>query len=86
MFICLQAFDFLTTWVFLRAGVAEANPLVRWALSCYSPVAGLVVAKLVAVTLGVAAWRSGRRRLLRRMDFVFTACVLWNVAAILIGR
>jgi hypothetical protein len=49
-------------------------------------VAGLATAKLFAVTLGVAAWRSGRRRLLRKMDFVFSACVVWNVVALLIPR
>jgi hypothetical protein len=83
LFCALQALDALTTLVFLRLGVAEGNPLVRFALGlAQSPVAPVLLLKLLACAAAGAAWRRGRTRALRVANVVFAACVLWNVAAI----
>jgi hypothetical protein len=83
VFVCLQAMDALTTIVFLRFGVHEANPLVRMALAAFTrPELGVIAPKLFAVGLGVFAWRTGRTRLLWTMNILFAACVAWNVMAI----
>jgi len=75
--------DALTTMAFLHLGVHEGNPLVRWMLAGFArPETGVLIAKLAGVALGVFAWRSGRLRLLRRMNLLFGLCVLWNLAAI----
>lgn len=85
-FICLQVLDGLTTLFFLHHGVSEANPLIRAALAGPAdPRTALAVAKTVAVTLGVVAWRSGRKRLLRKMNVLFALCVAWNLVAAWVG-
>jgi Domain of unknown function (DUF5658) len=86
-FICLQVLDGLTTLLFLRHGVGEANPLIRAALSGASdPRTALVLAKILAVVLGTVAWRSGRKRLLWKMNVVFALCVAWNLVAAWVGH
>jgi Domain of unknown function (DUF5658) len=83
-FICLQICDIVTTLVFLSFGVAEANPLVRLGLSVARnhPAAVLAALKIVGVAFGWYAWRSGRHRLLGRINLMFALCVAWNVVAI----
>jgi hypothetical protein len=83
LFITLQFCDMLTTLVFLRNGVAEANPLVRFALSLSaSPALPLLAVKAAGCALAYLAWRSDRRRLLVRVNCFFAACVAWNLVAI----
>ena len=86
-FICLQALDALTTLLFLRHGVGEANPLIRAALAgAADPRIALALAKILAVVLGTLAWRSGRKRLLRKMNVLFALCVAWNLVAAWVGH
>src|SRR6266849_8935645 len=82
----LQVLDFLTTVAFLLHGIREGNPLVRAALT-YSnhPLTGLLVVKLAAVALGVYCWRKQRQRLLTRINWLFAAVVVWNVAALIVA-
>jgi hypothetical protein len=80
-FVSLQVFDLVSTLLFLGHGVPEGNPLMRLAISV-SPVLGLAVPKAAAVLLAVYAWQSGRVRLLRRMNVLFTLCVVWNLASL----
>jgi len=81
----LQMLDFLTTLAFLLNGVQEGNPVVRWAIGLTSsPLSGLLLVKLVAITLGIVCWRMGRGRLLFRMNLLFALVVTWNVVAIIV--
>jgi hypothetical protein len=80
-FVSLQVFDLLSTLLFLGRGVAEANPLMRLAITG-GPIWGLAVPKAAAVLLALYAWRSGRTPLLRRINLLFTLCVLWNLAVL----
>ncbi len=83
LFILLQVLDGVTTWLFLRSGVGEANPLIRGLIATAGrPEAALVAAKMVAVGLAVYAWRSRRISLLWRMNVVFAGCVAWNTVAL----
>jgi hypothetical protein len=83
VFIALQLCDTLTTLVFLRHGVAEANPLIRFALGLSgSPALPLLAVKAAGCVLAWLAWRSRRRRLLIRVNCFFAACVAWNLVAI----
>jgi len=82
----LQVLDFLTTIAFLTVGVREGNPLVRFALHAGpSPVAGLLMVKMLAVLLGVYCWRVGRQRLLTRINLLFAVLVAWNMVALITG-
>jgi len=83
LFFGLQLFDVATTLVFLRHGVAEANPLIASLMVLVaSPLAALALIKLGGCALGLYAWKSHRTRLLRRANLFFAACVAWNLLAL----
>lgn len=83
-FVFLQLCDVLTTLVFLSFGVAEANPVARAVLAAARahPALGLMGLKTAGVVCGWYAWRSGRHRLLSRINLLFAGCVVWNLVAI----
>jgi hypothetical protein len=84
-FICLQVMDTLTTLLFLRHGVHEANPLIRAALATGDPRIAVGLPKVLAALLASVAWYSGRRRLLRKVNVLYFAFVVWNLAAVWAG-
>ena len=80
----LQVLDLLTTVAFLIHGVKEANPVVKGMMHITaSPVAGLLLIKLLAMALGVYCWRIQRYRLLLRMNILFALLVAWNMMALI---
>jgi hypothetical protein len=84
IFIVLQCLDVLTTLIFLNHGMAEGNPVVRWALSrAHAPWVGLAVSKLVAAMIGHYCWRSRRITLLKRANAGYSLVVGWNLVAII---
>lgn len=80
-FICLQAMDTLTTLLFLRHGIREANPLIRAALVSADPRIAVGLPKLLAIVLATVAWYSGRKKLLRKVNLLYLVFVVWNLAA-----
>lgn len=83
LFLLLQAGDAATTVVFLDHGVREANPLVAAFIDVFGePVAAVVAIKLAGSVLAAYAWKTGRIRLLRRINVLFAVCVAWNLLAI----
>lgn len=67
--------------------MAEANPLIRAALSWWGrPGVALVLAKVFAIALATLAWRTGRRALLWKVNLLFALCVAWNLVATLVGH
>jgi hypothetical protein len=83
-FAILQLLDAVTTLVFLRHGIEEANPLIRQLLAGGGPALALAGPKILALAGAFYAWRSGRERLLRRINVLFAACVAWNIVALLV--
>ena len=82
----LQVLDFMTTIAFLLNGIHEGNPVIRLAiLYGPTPLSGLFIVKLLAVGLGVYCWRFGRQKLLGRINVMFAAVVVWNIAALIAG-
>lgn len=82
----LQILDLLTTVAFLINGVKEANPLVKGMMHVTSsPVAGLLLVKLLAMALGVYCWRIQKYRLLVRINILFALLVAWNMMALIAG-
>ncbi len=83
-FAYLQLLDLLTTLAFLVNGGQEANPLVRFMFeTCRSPLFGLAAAKSAAILLALYCWKSGRNRLLLRVNIFFALLVTWNLVALL---
>lgn len=86
-FAALQVLDMLTTLWFLQDGVREANPLVRAALAAWAePAWALAGVKLAALVPAWWAWRSKRHGLLRKINLLFAACVVWNVTVLWFQR
>ncbi len=84
LYCYLQLLDALTTLAFLSIGVQEANPLVRSLMSLGpSPLAGLLMAKLIAVALGVYCWRQKRWKLLGKANWFYAGLIVWNLFALL---
>jgi len=83
LFLMLQFCDAATTLVFLRHGVAEANPLVRLALRVSAtPLLALLAVKGAGCAVAWLAWRSSRLTLLHRINCFFAACVAWNLLVV----
>jgi Domain of unknown function (DUF5658) len=49
VFALTQALDVYTTWVILRAGGTEDNPIMAWCIKTFGLLAGLVVPKVALV-------------------------------------
>ena len=83
VFVLLQVLDFMTTLIGIRMGGAELSPFISWLMQLTTPVIGLTAVKLLGFTLaGVALW-ARRDRIVRWVNYVFAAVVLWNVFNIL---
>ncbi|HVX66196.1 MAG TPA: DUF5658 family protein [Bryobacteraceae bacterium] len=83
-FSYLPLLDLLTTIAFLTTGIREANPVVRLAMAAApSPLVGLLALKACAFLGAVYCARSGRGRVLSRVNMLFAALVVWNLLALL---
>lgn len=82
----LQVLDFLTTVAFLLTGVQEGNPLVKYAIEwAPTPLAGLVMVKLLALGLGFYCLRMNKTDLLSKINMMFALVVAWNMVALIVG-
>ena len=85
-FTYLQMLDVLTTIAFLMQGVAEANPIVNWAMDTGpTPVVGLVMLKCAAFALALVCFAQARHKLLQRVNVFFAALVAWNLLALIMA-
>lgn len=85
-FTYLQMLDVLTTVAFLMQGVAEANPIVNWAMDTGpSPVVGLVLLKCAAFGLALICFAQARHKLLEKVNVFFAALVAWNLLALIMA-
>ncbi len=81
----LQLLDLLSTLAAFRAGAVEANPLIAF-LSGLHPVYGLVVPKLLVITLALCAAAAGRVWAIRWATGVYAAVVAWNLSLPALSR
>jgi hypothetical protein len=85
-YIYLQALDLLSTVAFLISGVAEANPLVRFAIrQAGGPLPGLLCIKAGALMLGLLCLAKGKVRLLQKANVFFAFLVVWNLVSLILG-
>jgi hypothetical protein len=84
LFFYLQLLDFITTWIGLRLGLAEASPFIR-RLMQMGPAAGLAASKVVAFALvGICVWLN-KRRVIRWINWWYALLVVWNLALIAVA-
>lgn len=85
-FVYLQLLDVLTTVAFLLNGVAESNPVVRWAMEAApNPFSGLILIKVAALALGAYCMLSARQQLLKKVNIFFAGLVAYNLLALILA-
>jgi hypothetical protein len=82
VFLYLQLLDLLTTLVGLRMGATEASPFIR-ALMEFGPAVGVLLSKLIAITLGVLCVWLDKAHLIRKICYWYAALVVWNLSVLL---
>lgn len=84
-FVYLQLLDILTTVAFLMQGVAEGNPIVRWALAQgQNPIQSLIAVKVAAIALAAYCVVRSRHRVLRIANMFFAVLVAYNLVVIIL--
>jgi hypothetical protein len=85
-FIYLQVLDLLTTLAFITYGIAEVNPVVKWAMrESPSAFGGLFLVKVAAVLLAIYCMAHSKQRLLRGVNIFFAGVVAYNVVVLIIN-
>jgi hypothetical protein len=82
LFVFLQLLDALTTLVGLRMGAQETNPTIRYFMQL-GPVYGLLICKVGVFLLGAYCVWGQRQKVLRAVNYIFAAIVVWNLTQLL---
>jgi hypothetical protein len=85
VFLYLQVLDFLTTILFLKLGLQEGNWMVGW-LVRWSPVLGVLAAKLGTVLLALIAIHYHRHRVIRLANLGYGGVVVWNLLCMILAQ
>ncbi len=72
----------MTTLVGFHVGAWEASPFIRLLLHS-GPLTGLILSKFVALGLAGLCLRTGRRRVIRWINYWYAGLVVWNLGIIL---
>jgi hypothetical protein len=81
IFIVLQVLDVLTTLLGLRLGAGESNFFIG-RLMQLGPLPGLLISKLICLSMVVTIVIFGRGRVMRLLNPWCAAVVTWNLFAI----
>ncbi len=85
VFIYLQILDLLTTILFLKMGLPEANwlvaLLVRW-----SPWLGVMLAKLGTIIVALVAVHYHKARVIRLANVGYGGVVVWNLLCMILAK
>ena len=85
-FIYLQVMDMLTTVAFMMYGVAEVNPVVKWAMrESPSALGGLFLVKVAAVMLALFCMARSQQKLLRGVNIFFAGVVAYNMFVLIMN-
>ena len=85
LFIYLQLLDLLTTVLFLKLGLFEASWLVG-ALIRWSPILGVLAAKVGTIILGIIAVRLHKDRIMRLANVGYGGVVAWNLLCMIVAK
>jgi hypothetical protein len=81
IFALLQLADLGTTIAVFRLGGVEQNPLIQHLMGG-GAVQGVIVAKVLALSIGVGCLLAAKHRTLVIANLVFGAIVAWNLSII----
>ena len=80
--IALNAADALLTGISFPMGAVELNPFLASVAAALSLERMLLVKVLFAVALGGAVWQRGAFRMLRTLNWIMVAVVMYNALII----
>lgn len=88
LFAALQCADFLTTLTAFHFGGIEKNALVAYAFPLVGPVTGVLICKLLLITIAAVAVFFHRLRPIAVANYAYLCVIAWNVSIIcrLLGR
>jgi hypothetical protein len=81
LFILLQVFDIATTLATIALGGGELNPIVAQMMSV-GPVFGLMLSKMIVISLATGGAFLGKYRGIRCANFAFAAILVWNCSIV----
>jgi len=84
-FIYLQLLDLLTTILFLKMGLFEASWLVA-ALIRWSPLLGVLLAKLGTVIIAMIAVHHHKARVMKVANLGYSGVVVWNLVCMILAK
>ena len=84
IFVYLQILDFLTTILFLKMGLVEGNWVVGM-LVAWSPLLGVLLAKIGTIILALIAVHYQKIRVMRLANFGYGGVVVWNLVAMILS-
>ena len=84
-FVYLQLLDLLTTILFLKMGLFEASWVVA-ALIRWSPLVGVLLAKLGTVILAIIAVHYHKERVMKLANMGYGGVVVWNLVCMILAK
>jgi hypothetical protein len=85
IFVYLQILDLLTTILFLKMGLVEGNWLVALLIR-WSPMLGVLVAKIGTIILALIAVHYHKIRVMRLANLGYSGVVVWNLVCIIMAK
>jgi len=85
VFVYLQLLDTLTTLVGFRLGASEASPFIKMLMHA-GPFAGVLLSKLIALTLGGACIYWKRLHVIRWASYWYGGLIVWNLMIMLAAQ
>ena len=87
LFVYLQLLDALTTIAFMLQGVAEGNPIVRWAMrATENPISGLFMLKAAGVALAAVCIYRSREKMLQKVNVLFAGLIVYNMISLILAN
>ena len=81
-FLTLQAADVASTLVFLSLGMAESNPVAGLFMGLFGPLGGLILLKLVALSIALWCGLPSHPVFLKRINGFYAVVIMMNYLTI----
>ena len=84
VFLYLQVLDLMTTLAGFRFGAHEVSPFIAKLIHSSSPVTGVILSKVLALTIAGVLLSRNRARLIGVINYWYAGLVVWNLSILLV--
>lgn len=84
LFFYFQALDCLTTFLFVKMGIQEANPAIRWLIGSLGAHQAMAIKILAATLLFVLCCTWNRMGIAKKANMFFAGLAVWNLMVLLV--